>query len=564
MADYFLQIISGVQVGRKIRIANGITLGRNPENTVCFSGPDGTLVSGKHAVIEKRGEILMLRDLGSTNGTFINGTQIAEHALNTDEVISLGVSGPKMRLVEKTSSATDSTTMRPVGNPALGVSNQEPRQVRTEFEGKRPAAKAATPPGFFKSKGKVPRDGVPAAGPGAKGAAGRGPAGQSPGNPDHGDFGGGMDDENAGNYTMGLAQRFKDDEAGHDELQDLIKDKGRAERMVKSGVLSKRDAMMIHSAASMHSHQKKRALIILGSVSVVAFTIVSVLLYQNMGYRGKLKQQESLLSNVRTLESQITAPASTSQDEHEKAELVAKLRAAERQLMSVRSNLKSSDIINTYKNPLGREIHTILEGFGKRDYIVPEIFIKQVEKHIYTFTKTSTRNIMERSFANSHLHKRTIEDELSRQGMPLAFYYLAMHESLLDSTIVSKAGARGLWQFMPQTARDYGLKVPENWESLSPEYDQRTNPQMATQAGVKYVKTLYAEFGDVALAMAAYNAGEGRIRKALRSIDDPINNRDFWYIYRLGTLAEETNEYVPKIIATMIVDKNRARYGFSE
>ncbi len=555
MADYFLQIISGVQVGRKIRIANGITLGRNPENTVCFSGPDGTLVSGKHAVIEKRGEILMLRDLGSTNGTFINGTQIAEHVLNTDEVISLGVSGPKMRMVEKSNSATDSTSMKPVGGAAPGVSSQEPRQLRTEFEGKHPPGKAQTPPGFFKSKGKVP-----AAGPAGHGSGGKGRS------PSLGNFGGGGgdDDENAGNYTMGLAQRFKDDEAGNDEMKELIKDKGRAERMVKSGVLSKRDAMMIQSAATMHSSQKQRALIILGSVSLVAFIIVSILLYQNMGYRGKLKQQENLLSEAKNLESQISQTPTDPNDEHDKAVLVAKLRAAERQLMSVRSNLKSSDIINTYKNPLGREIHTILEGFGKRDYIVPDIFIKQVEKHIYTFTKTSTRSIIERSFANSHLHKRTIEDELTRQGMPLAFYYLAMHESLLDSTIISKVGARGLWQFMPKTARDYGLRVPENWENLAPQYDQRTNPQLSTQAGVKYLKTLYAEFGDVALAMAAYNAGEGRIRAALRSIDDPINNRDFWYIYRLGTLADETNEYVPKIIATMIIDKNRARYGFSE
>ncbi len=545
MPDYFLQIISGVQVGRKIRIAEGVTLGRNPENTVIFSGPDGTLVSGQHAVIEKRGEILMLRDLGSTNGTFINGTQIAEHALNTDEVISLGVSGPKMRMVERSSSATDSTTMKPVG-PALGVSSQEPRQLRTEYEGKRAPGKAITPPGFFKSKGK--------------GSSGGGKDGGSQGG---GDFGGG-EDGNAGNYTMGLAQRLKDDEAGNEELQDLIKDKHRAQRLVKSGALSKRDAMMIQSAASMHSSQKKRALIILGSVSLIAFIIVSILLYQNMGYRGKLKQQESLLSNVRNLESQITSTPAAAADEHEKALLVAKLRAAERQLMSVRSNLKSSDIINTYKNPLGREIHTILEGFGKRDYIVPDIFIKQVEKHIYTFTKTSTRNIMERSFANSHKYKDIIEEELSRQGMPLAFYYLAMHESLLDSNIVSHAGARGLWQFMPETAREYGLKVPDGWENLPAERDQRTDPRLSTQAGVKYVKTLYAEFGDVALAMAAYNAGEGRIRKALRSIDDPINNRDFWYIYRLGTLADETNEYVPKIIATMIIDKNRSRYGFSE
>jgi hypothetical protein len=536
MADIFLQIISGVQVGRKIRVGDGLTLGRNTENSICFSGPDGTLVSGKHALIEKRGEALVLRDLGSTNGTFINGDQVAEHELAADEVISLGVSGPKLRVLNRIPGATDSTVMKPVSGLAPAVSSQEAKQLRTEFENKRTPPKAVTPPGFMKPKGK----------------------------PSIGGFG--PDGEDAGNYTMGLAQRFKDDEAGHDEMKDLMKDKGRAERMLKSGVLSKRDAMMIHSAASTFSSQKKRNWIILGSVSSLAFIIVSVLLYQNLGYRGKVKKQANLLSMAQTLESQLSEAkqAGPAENDEEKALLVAKLRAAERQLMSVRSNLKSSDIINTYKNPLGREIHTILEGFGKRDYIVPEIFINQVEKHIYTFTKTSSRAIMERSFANSHKYKQIIENELLRQGMPMAFFYLSMHESLLDSAIISKAGARGLWQFMPQTARDYGLRVPNDWESLPAEEDQRTDPRLATQAGVKYVKTLYAEFGDVALAMAAYNAGEGRIRKALRSIEDPINNRDFWYIYRLGTLASETNEYVPKIIATMIIDKNHARYGFSQ
>jgi pSer/pThr/pTyr-binding forkhead associated (FHA) protein len=535
MRDYFLQIISGVQVGRKIRIANGVTLGRNPENTIIFSGPDGTLVSGKHAVIEKRGEALLLRDLGSTNGTYVNGAQIAEHALNIDEVISLGVSGPKLRLIDRTG-ATDSTTMRPVSQP-LGVASSEPRQLSTEYEGKRTPGKAAAPPGFYGPRNQGGKPGGPGAG----------------GNRDLGD------------YTMGLAQRLKDDEAGQHEMREMIKDQGRADRLVKSGLLSKRDARMIQSAAHVHSTQKRRALIIVGSISIVAFVIVSVLLYQNLGYRGKVKQQEILLTEAKTLENQLAKEpiqAGSEADDHERAMLVAKLRAAERQLMSVRSNLKSSDVINTYKNPLGREIHVILEGFGKRDYIVPDIFIKQVEKHIYTFTKTSTRSIMDRSFANAHLHKDIIEAELARQGMPMAFFYLAMHESLLDSTIVSHAGARGLWQFMPQTARDYGLRVPEDWENLPARMDERTNPRLATQAGVKYVKTLYAEFGDVALAMAAYNAGEGRIRKALRSIDDPINNRDFWYIYRMGVLADETNEYVPKIIATMIIDKNRGRYGF--
>lgn len=550
MTDFFLQIISGVQVGRKVRIGDGLTLGRNSENAVCFSGPDGTLVSGKHAIIEKRGEALVLRDLGSTNGTFINGDQVAEHELGADEVISLGVSGPKMRVLNRVPGATDSTMMRPVSGLAAAASSQEGKQLRTEFENKRSPGKATPPPGFMKPKGKQPPQG--SQGPlGNLGLGGFGGSGNTGG-------------DDAGNYTIGLAHRFKEDEAGHDELKDLMKDKARAARIVKSGVLSKRDAMMIHSAAMNHSSQKKRAWWILGSVSTVALIIVGILLYQNMGYRGKLKEQQNLLSTAHTLEQQLAQAkqAGPAESDEEKALLVAKLRAAERQLMSVRSNLKSSDLLSTYKNPLGREIHTILEGFGKRDYIVPDIFISQVEKHIYTFTKTSSRNIMTMSFANSHKYKQLIEDELTRQGMPLAFYYLSMHESLLDSAIISKAGARGLWQFMPETARDYGLKVPGDWETQPAEYDQRTNPRLATQSGVKYVKNLYAEFGDVALAMAAYNAGEGRIRKALRSIEDPINNRDFWYIYRLGTLAAETNEYVPKIIATMIIDKNHERYGF--
>ena len=513
MDDGFLQILSGTQAGKRIKVGSGLTLGRSTENAVCFSGTDGALVSSRHAVIEKQGFTLVLRDLGSTNGTFIDGERISEHALQPDEVIGLGAGGPKLRVVSSTPLASHPASANP---SQRGMSPSQ-----------RPREKPPGPPKRSNSDAF---------------------------------FGG----DDAGEYTMGLAQRLKDDEAGHDEMKDLIKDKGRAARIVRTGALSKREARMIHSAAAAYSSHRRRALWITLSITGVATVVVGFLAYQNIGYRGKLKEQQNLLGNVRSLEHQLAeagqkGPAET---DEEKAALVSKLRAAERQLVSVRSNLKSQDVINTYKNPLGREIHTILEGFGKRDYIVPDIFINQVEKHIYTFTKTSTRSIMDRSLANKRKYQRIIEDELTRQSMPLAFFYLSMHESLLDSAIVSRSGARGLWQFMPQTGRDYGLRVPENWQNLPADADERTNPVLSTRAGVKYVKTLYAEFGDVALAMAAYNAGEGRIRKALRSIDDPVNNRDFWYIYRMGILADETNEYVPKIIATMIVDKNRARYGF--
>ena len=435
--------------------------------------------------------------------------------------------------------------------------------LRTEFE----AGRRSREPGARQDRGTGNDADGGAGGRRPGSGAGDRSGGRRPGGEFHGGDRLGPPGADVGDYTMGLAQRLKDDEADSEEIGELIRDKGRAERIARSGMLSRRDAMMIKNAAHTYSHSRRRNFIILGSVVAVAAIVVSVLLWQNMGYRGRLKKQAKLVENVQDLEGQLAEARKTSSPgpagvDHEKEALVAKLRAAERQLMNVRGSINSRDLINTYKNPLGREIHAILEGFGKRDYIVPEIFIKQVEKHIYTFTKTSTRGIIERSLRNKDRYHAIIEAELMRQGMPLAFLYLAMHESTLDSAIVSSAGARGLWQFMPQTAREYGLKVPDNWRDLPAEYDERTHPRKATQSGVKYVKTLYAEFGDVALAMAAYNAGEGRIRKALRSIDDPINNRDFWYIYRVGILAAETNEYVPKIIATMIIDKNRGRYGF--
>ncbi len=514
MPEYTLQIISGIQVGRKIKVDGPLTLGRASQNGVCFAGPDASLVSSQHASLSIENGRLMLRDLGSTNGTYVNGEPVQEVVLGANAIVSLGSNGPKLRVLS------------PGGEGSTAAATWK-------------SVAAADASAFSQAGRNLPSPGFPPA----------------------------TEDE-AGNYTIGLAQRLSNDEADHREIQDLIKDQKRAQRLIHAGVLNQREAKMIEHAASTYSKGRKRALFAIAAVGGVGLVFTGVLLVQNLGYRGKLHKQENLMENIHELETQLAAASSDNQgaanqeSDQEKALLVAKLRASERQLMEVRSQLNSRDLMNTYKDPMGREIHDIMQGFGTRDYIVPDIFIAQVEKHIYAFTQTSTRQILERSFANEARYQQMIETELLNAKMPTAFLYLAMHESMLDSSITSAAGARGLWQLMPQTARDYGLKVPDNWRDLPPEADERTNPLLSTRAAIKYLKTLYAEFGDVALAMAAYNAGEGRIRAALRSIDDPVNHRDFWYIYHMGILAGETNEYVPKIIATMIIDKNRARYHF--
>ncbi len=511
--DAYIQIISGTRAGQKFRVDSSIHMGRSPDCQLSFSGLEANLVSGKHAVFEIKGSGLYIRDLNSTNGTFVNGERASEHRLQENNIVTLGLNGPKIRVLS-TGEVSPDTFISSIDSPQ---ENFEPLEKTVQDREKRPPSQSLFP--------------------GAEGS-----------------------------YTIGLAHRFKEDEVDHNEIQDLIKDGKRVERMVQSGVLSDKDARMIHSASQTYSRSKKKHVWILSFVSTLAFIIVSFLAWQNMGYRGRLKEQSKLMDNIHTLEQKIESSQGPSMTDappdEEKLLAVAKLRAAERKLMELRSHLESKDLINTYKNPLGREIHQIMEGFGKQNYIIPDLFISQVEKHIRALANPSPNTVLSRSFRNKRYHFNMIVKELTLAGMPTEFAYLSMHESLLDSTIVSKAGARGLWQFMPATGRDYLLKVPNNWTELPTEFDERTNPAKSTKAAIKYLKVLLGEFGDVALAMAAYNAGEGRIRAELRRIDDPINNRDFWYIYRTGTLASETNEYVPKIIATMIIDKNRARYRF--
>jgi membrane-bound lytic murein transglycosylase D len=145
------------------------------------------------------------------------------------------------------------------------------------------------------------------------------------------------------------------------------------------------------------------------------------------------------------------------------------------------------------------------------------------------------------------------------KNLPVELAYVSMLESGFNPKALSKAGARGLWQFMPATGRTYHLRVDD-------QVDERIEPDKATYAAAEYFKDLIAIFGgksSVMLCMAAYNAGEGRVIGALRKIDDPMRNRDFWYIYHMGYLAEETNEYIPRVLALMIISENPAGYGFN-
>lgn len=311
------------------------------------------------------------------------------------------------------------------------------------------------------------------------------------------------------------------------------------------------------------ARRHKRILWIGGGLGTAALIALSVSGWQKLDYWSKIRKQENLLGRIHALETGLDAFSANGEEQSpERARVVRELLAAERQLFRIRETLKPADLIHTYRMPLGADVHQVLEELGKTRFIVPESFIKSVQGEIDYFTKPGNRATLERCFRRKPRFESLIRQELARKNLPPDFLYIAMQESLFDPAAQSGNDARGLWQMVPETAKEHGLKVPDEWKTVGPELDERTRPRASTRAAADYLQVLYSEFGDAALAMAAYNAGAGKMRKILRRVEDPVNERDYWYVYRMGMMPPETREFVPKIIAMILIDRNRGKYGF--
>ncbi len=190
------------------------------------------------------------------------------------------------------------------------------------------------------------------------------------------------------------------------------------------------------------------------------------------------------------------------------------------------------------------------ESQAKSVYDFPITINKQVQFYLDQFQGRQRRHFstwLSRSTKFSAL----IEPELEKAGLPKDLLFLSMIESGFNPSAYSKAHAAGLWQFIRGTGRNFGLRI-DSW------VDERRNPEKATKAAIQYLSFLHQEFGDWYLAVAAYNAGEGKIGRAIKK----YKTRDFWKIAGHKYLALETKRYVPKLIAAIIIGRDPEKYGF--
>lgn len=164
------------------------------------------------------------------------------------------------------------------------------------------------------------------------------------------------------------------------------------------------------------------------------------------------------------------------------------------------------------------------------------------------------RDYVQESLTRGAKYLPMIQNVFRAEGLPLDLAYIPIIESGFKANALSKASAKGPWQFMKPTARDHGLKT--DWY-----IDERSDPEKATVAAAKYLKTLHKLFnGDWHLVLAAYNGGLGRVQRAMKS----ARTDDFWSLAASSRyLPRETREYVPLILAAIIVARNPTQYGFT-
>jgi membrane-bound lytic murein transglycosylase D len=180
---------------------------------------------------------------------------------------------------------------------------------------------------------------------------------------------------------------------------------------------------------------------------------------------------------------------------------------------------------------------------------LPLMVNDQVLSFVNFFQTPRGRAIVETGLRRSGRYREMISRVLREEGVPQDLIYLAQAESAFQPLALSRAGARGIWQFVAYRGQEYGLR--HTWW-----IDERQDPEKATHAAAQHLRDLYKIYGDWYLAMAAYNCGPGNVQKGI----ERTGYADFWELYKRNVLPRETKNYVPIIIALTLIAKDAAHY----
>jgi soluble lytic murein transglycosylase-like protein len=305
--------------------------------------------------------------------------------------------------------------------------------------------------------------------------------------------------------------------------------------------------------SALHRSGRRFKRVIAGLVAA----LVTVSAYGAWRITSMKREKTDIDSQIQQLE---TALSQGNRDEAETDKLVERLNQYQDRARALQQDVfyRLGTRDQPEEDALRRAIRELMREFGAEVYSVPPEFYENVNRYIQQYLGPD-RPHMERVLGEAKRDLDAMQAVFREEQLPPDLVFLALAESAFLSESVSREGAVGLWQFTPRTAQAYGLRVGEG-------VDERKDTRKATRAACKYIRELILEFGSgssVMLALAAYNVGPGQVRQGMRrTVTNPIKQRDFWYLYRTRALPPETREYVPRVIAAMLIGRSPGEFGF--
>ena len=482
-----------------------IRIGRGADCDVRFNAQMDTKVSTHHAEIRFEGGNYFVVDTGSSNGTLVNGKKVTRQRLKVGDKVTFGAGGPESQF------ALDASMP---GMAAMGNRGPPPSPY-----GSPPPSPYGAPPSPYGSPPMAKKQGN---GPGKDADA--------------------LAKEAQQKISMARAMSGG---ASSGQTMFIMADTLKQVQEVTHKKESKKFGKIIFVVVSI-------ALAVGGGLGFVIYT-------QNLQLAQIAHKKENADKQIQKIQLQMQLEGDPEKLQALEDQLTLLTGKAQQALgeMEQKDKHKAAELANQ-GDEVDREIRRILKKFDADTYAVPPLFKERLKYHLEKITK---RGGLKDTWRKKKVYWPMILKEFSKLGMPEEMAYVAWVESYFDPMAESQVGARGMWQFMPATARQYGLRVDDNWKSGG--HDDRIDPAKLTPAAAKYLYNLLSEFGSDSfmLAIASYNKGEGGLRKILHDVGFRKEQRDFWHLYRLKKLPDETLEYVPQILAAAIIGNNPQKYG---
>jgi pSer/pThr/pTyr-binding forkhead associated (FHA) protein len=468
-AKAWLLFRSGPLAGTRFPIPDGaIRLGRALDNDVVIDGPESAMVSLNHLEICRSADTCKIRDLNSTNGTWLNGERISETEVALPTVFQLGSQGPEFELMLEEA-----------------VAGELDRTIEIT-----PSAMAQFPP-----------------------------ANTSPAAPD----------------------------------EKLLSSAVIRARRLRARGVSGQTITIMRGVVEQALRRSRRRFRIIGYSLLAALLTVSTLAAWQLSILKR--QKRAFDAQIQQLEAQLQKATQGPDVDR----LVNQLDDYENQVESLQRTL-------LYRLGVGRqegdfvirELHSLMAEFGAEVYSIPPDFIERVNHYIEE-DQGPERPVIAHALIQTGEQLRTIRSILQEEQLPPDLAYIPLVESALRPGQVSAAGAVGPWQFTQATAKQYGLRVDGA-------VDEREDLVKSTRASCKYLRELILDFGSgtsVMLALAAYDSGPLKVKQAVaKTVRDPIKQRNFWYLYRTKALPLETREYVPKVLAAILIGRDPSHFGY--